>query len=99
MGATRRYYTDQFKQEAIKLAESVGIPQAASDLGINSGNIRRWQRGPQNVSLNAEQPSGLTDIETENLRPKKELRYVYEVNDILKKSLGIFAKEKSPSSR
>ena len=99
MGATRRYYTDQFKQEAIKLAESVGIPQAASDLGVNPGNIRRWQRGPQNVSLNAEQPSGLTDIETENLRLKKELRYVYEVNDILKKSLGIFAKEKSPSSR
>ena len=99
MGAMRKYYTDQFKQEAIKLAESVGVPQAARDLGVNPGNIRRWKRGLQNGPLNAKQPSDLTDIEKENLRLKKELRYVYEVNDILKKSLGIFAKEKTPPSR
>ena len=41
MGVTRKYYTDQYKEEAVKLAESVGIGRAAKDLGINTSNIRR----------------------------------------------------------
>ena len=87
MGVTRKYYTDQYKEEAVKLAESVGIGRAAKDLGINTSNIRRWQPGPdKSVSSTT-----LTDKDKEILKLKKELRYVYEVNEVLKKSLGIFA--------
>ena len=97
MGASRNFYTDQFKEEAVKLAESVGVAQAAKDLGINATNINRWRRGVQNATSKTGTPTGLSPVEKENLRLKKELRYVYEVNSILKKSLGIFAKEKTPS--
>ena len=97
MGVIRKQYTKQFKEEAVKLAENVGVAQAAQDLGISATNINRWKKGPQNASLKATAASGLSAVEEENLRLKKELRHVYEVNTILKKSLGIFAKDKTPS--
>ena len=34
MGVTRKYYTDQYKEEAVKLSESVGVSRAAKDLGV-----------------------------------------------------------------
>ena len=34
MGITRKYDTDEFKQEAVKLVESVGVSQAANCLKI-----------------------------------------------------------------
>ena len=97
MGVIRRKYTEQFKEEAVKLAENVGVTQAAKDLGITSTNISRWRKGPQNAPIKATAASNFSVVEEENLRLKKELRHVYEVNAILKKSLGIFAKDRTPS--
>ena len=97
MGSSRKFYTDQFKEEAIKLAKSVGIPRAAKELWVHPCNINRWRKCPQQGASGSTEITTLSDVEKENLRLKKELCYVYEVNSILKKSLGIFAKEKSPS--
>ena len=94
MGVTRKYYSDQFKEEAVKLAESVGISRAAKDLGIHTTNLRRWKLQPdQGISS----PS-LTDKDKEILKLKKELRYVYQINEVLKKSLGIFVKDPGKNS-
>ena len=35
----RKKYTDQFKEEDVKLAESFGATKAARDLGIEPSNI------------------------------------------------------------
>ena len=45
MGFIRKTYTDQFKAEAVKVAEDIGIGRAAKDLGVNPGNIHRWKTG------------------------------------------------------
>ena len=98
MGMTRKPYTDQFKEEAVKLAQNVGFNKAANDLGINPCNIRRWHRMAQDGhDENTSSTPPLSELEKENLKLKKELRYLYEINEVLKKSLGIFAKEKNPS--
>lgn len=89
----RRAYTEQFKTEAIRLAESVGMAKAGKDLGVNPANIRRWQRDLQRGPSQGRSSASLDDLEKENFRLKKELRYVNEINDVLKKSLGIFVKE------
>ena len=89
MGAQRRFYTDQFKEEAVKLAESVGIAKAAKDLGINATNITRWRKGPQATPSEPTATPTIAELQKENMRLKKELRYAYEVTEILKKSLGI----------
>ena len=86
MGTTRKYYTDQFKEEALKLAESVGLSQTAKDLGIHISSICRWK---SQTHKNSCSNSSLSEKDKEILKLKKELRYVYEVNEVLKKSLGI----------
>ena len=39
-----RQYTDEFKLEALRLAESVGINQAAKRLGMPSSSLGNWAR-------------------------------------------------------
>ena len=38
-----RKYTDEFKVEAIRLAESVGVAAAAKRLGVADGNLRPFE--------------------------------------------------------
>ena len=38
MGVMRKYDSDQFKEEAMKLAESVGINRVAKDIHTTSGD-------------------------------------------------------------
>ena len=37
-----RQYTDEFKVEAVRLAESVGVAAAAKRLGVPDGSLRNW---------------------------------------------------------
>jgi transposase len=45
MGATRKQYTQEFKQEAVRLITEGGVPlaQASRDLDINPNMLRRWR--------------------------------------------------------
>jgi len=42
----RRKYTDEFKEEAVKLAQRSGVPvsQTAKELGTNAEMLRGWVR-------------------------------------------------------
>ena len=39
----RRKYIPEFKQDAIKLAEKIGITNAANKLDIPLNNLQRWK--------------------------------------------------------
>ncbi len=94
MGASRRNYTDQYKEQAIELAQEIGLAQAAKDLGINPSNIERWRKMSSNSTSKPKVSKDRNSLEQELLKAKKENRYLRKVNDVLKKSLGIFAEEK-----
>jgi transposase len=90
----RKNYTQEYKQEAVELANQVGVSRAAKDLGINEVNIRRWineQVTPKDES------SG--DIEKENRRLRKEIEYLRKINEVLKKSTAIFSQDLHPNFR
>ena len=55
----RRAFTDEFKQEAVRLTESSGrtITQVADNLGIGLSTLTRWKRRYREVDLLA----GITD--------------------------------------
>ena len=89
----RRKYGDEFKEEAVKLAQRSGVPmsQTAKELGLNAGVLRRWVKsfgvrpdGSRNMS---------PDEHSENVRLRRELKRVTEERDILKKAVGIFTRE------
>jgi len=88
----RRKFTNEFKLEAVKLAERGEVPvaQVARDLGLHETVLRRW------MQRYGKRPNGtrLTPEEHEELiRLRREVRRVTEERDILKKAVSIFSKE------
>lgn len=92
----RRQYTREFKLEAIRLIKDRGVSvvQAARDLDIGEGVLRRWLRevggDPQHAfpgqgQLKPEQ------LELERLR--REVIKLKAERDILKKAAAYFARE------
>ena len=89
----RRIYSDEFKEESVKLAqrENVPVSQTARELGVNAEMLRRWIRdfGTQRDGSKGMSPQEHSEL----LRLRRELRRITEERDILKKAMGIFTRE------
>jgi transposase len=88
----RRKFTNEFKLEAVKLAEegTVSVAQVARDLDLSESVLGRW------IKLFGQRADGsrLTPDEREELiRLRRENRRLTQERDILKKAVSIFSKE------
>jgi transposase-like protein len=88
----RVLFTEDFKKDAVDLAERVGLSQAGRDLGIDPGYIRRWGRQQKNISTNNDQLNK-EELLKRNRELEKENGYLRKINDVLKKSTAIFSRE------
>lgn len=86
---TRMHRSDEFKAEALKLADTIGVSAAAQELGINTTQIYAWRRKQAEQSSRSQREDHLA---TEVARLKRELAKAQEENDILKKATAYFAK-------
>ena len=87
----RRSHSKEFKEEAVKLTESMPLTHVAMDLGINSSLLGKWKTEQQVNPVNAF--TGKSTPEHEEIkRLKKELYEVTQQRDILKKAVAIFSK-------
>ncbi len=85
---TRRSYSDEFKQEAIKLVTMQGVSrtQTARDLGIDPQTLRSWLRAAESA------PAAATPTDTaERARLHRENDQLRMERDILRQALGIFS--------
>ncbi len=87
MADNRRQYTQEFKEEAIRLLNTSGKSGhlLEKELGIGSGMIYRWRREAGQDGERAFPGNGLPRDE-ELSRLRKELAEVREDRDILQKS-------------
>ena len=83
-------YTDEFREEAIKLVTESGYTQAqaAESLGMTSKNLNRWLNKSKGVKKEAP-----NEIQKENAALRKELQQLKLEREILKKAAAFFAKE------
>ena len=77
---TRRRFSDEFKEEAVKLITEQGykVSEAARNLDINASMLRRWQRelSPESDgSIDADEKAELQRLRKENktLRMEREI--------------------------
>lgn len=91
MMGRRTPYSDEFKQEAVKLVRDQGMrpAQAARDLGVGADTLRRWldETAPPSAHHSTPQVSG-----AELARLRRENEQLRMERDILKKALGIFSR-------
>ena len=96
-----RRYTDEFKMEAVRLAETVGGTVAAKRLGVPDGSLRNWinrSRGgklesPERSAVGGKRKRTLSEVEAENERLRRELESTQLDLEIVKKAAAYFAKE------
>ena len=94
-----RQYTDEFKVEAVRLAESIGGNPAAKRLDIPESSLWNWIKLSRAGKLNARGAGAVpvkrsvTELEAENSRLRRELPNAKLDLDIVKKAAAYFAKE------
>lgn len=88
-----RQYDEQYKREAVKLAESSKKPlsQVARELGIHDNNLRKWVVRYGTPVETAQGSLTLEDSLRENARLRRELAERSEEVEILKKAATWFA--------
>ena len=85
----RQRRSDEYKAEAVKLADRVGVPDAAEQLGIQPASIYNWR-----AKLRREETSSVAEnrLELENARLRRELAEQKEELALLKKASAYFAR-------
>lgn len=86
----RRRFSDEFKQEAVALAERLGVSDAASELGLSSSQLYDWRQKAQLVKARGQIDQ---DQAREIGRLKRQLAEQAEELAILKKAAAYFAKD------
>ncbi len=86
---TRRRYSPEFKQEALGLAEKVGMAEAAAQLNVQTSQLYGWRTKAQ---ANARQGEAERALTAENARLKRLLTEKEQEVAILKKASAYFAK-------
>ena len=91
---TRRRYTDDFKAQAILLAESLGPAKAARQLDMSVKTLSNWldaSRAGRPLSSASRKP--VSELESELARLRAENATLKMERDILKKATAFFARE------
>ena len=92
---TRKKYTREFKQDAVRLVTEQGYNQseAARNLGINRGMLGRWVKELEEDESEAFRGNGKLTSEQALLRQlREENRRLKMERDILKKAMAIFSR-------
>ena len=95
-GVPNRRYPPEFKLKAIRLAETVGVNEAAKRLGIPQSSIGNWLRITRRgatvapTKSGADALSGKADIEVKNARLRRELANAKLDLEIVKKAAVYF---------
>ena len=85
----RKRYSKEFKDEALALAEKLGVPAAAKELGLHESQLYGWR-----VKSRADRDQSETERNqaAEIARLKRQVADQAEELSILKKAAAYFAK-------
>ena len=85
-------YDQNFKVEALKLSDDIGVKKACEQLNVNYGTLAGWRK--QRVKKHKEGKNTEADIHKENSRLKKEIAELKNANEILKDALTFFVQDR-----
>jgi len=93
-----KQYDKEFKIQTVRMIQEQGksVAQAARELGIAENTLYRWVSEYKQDPVNAFRGSGNLKIEEKTvLKLQKRIRQLEMENEILKKAMHIFAKDRN----
>lgn len=85
----RKQHSPEFRSEALKLAERIGVAAAARELSLYESQLYAWRSKRQQQMTSSERES---ELAAENARLKRQLAERDEELAILQKAATYFAK-------
>jgi transposase len=97
MPAPQRRFTQDFQDEAVRLAETSGRSrrEIAQDLGIGLSTLRHWIDRRRERQIEQPPQDRQEDVAAELKRLRRENEILRQERDILKRATAFFAKEGS----
>ena len=86
---TRIKNSPEFKAEALKLSEKVGVAAAAKQLGLHESQLYGWRKAVKNGNSTSQRER---ELAVEVAKLKRQLAEQAEELDIVKKTATYFAK-------
>ena len=88
-------YSREFKEEALKLSDEIGVKKAASQLGLPYYTLADWRnRTRDRITGQPKKELSMTEQEIRIRELERENAELKEANEILKDALGFFAKDR-----
>ena len=97
MPEPKKLFTQEFRDEAVRLAQTSGCSrrEVASDLGIGLSTLRNWIDRRRDRQMDEPSPDGQEDMAAELKRLRRENEVLRQEREILKRATAFFAKEGS----
>jgi transposase len=91
-------YSQEYRDEAVKLSEELGTTGAARQLGISISNIHTWRGKIKSPNGSGEKPgqskaASFLEMEEENRRLRKENGNLKKTNEMLKAVTAFFSQD------
>lgn len=94
-------YSKEFKIQAVERCKAVGLKKTSEELGVCAASLSNWKRlfDPSSDQSRPKDKPTYEELQKEVKRLRKELSYVEEINEVLKKSTAIFSNDKFRGSK
>ncbi len=91
----RRKYTQEFKEEAVKLITEQGysLAEAGRNLDVHPNILGKWKKDIEGVAGAELSAAGIVSVQSELKCLRKENKRLRMEREILKKAAAFFAKE------
>ena len=95
--ANKMNYDKEFKEDAIRLSDEIGVKKAADQLGLHYSTLSTWRSRSKQYRDIAFVGSGnkrrepMSEKDRKIYEMEKHIRELERSNDILKEALGFFA--------
>ena len=86
---TRKQHTPEFRNEALRLAERIGVAAAARELSLYESQLYNWRSKQQQQMTSSEREN---ELAAEKARLKRQLAEQAEELAIIQKAATYFAK-------
>lgn len=86
-------YSKEFKEEAKRLSDEIGLKKAAAQLGIPYYTLADWRNRSKHKPKETVELSE-KELRIRNRELEREVAELREANNILKDALGFFAKDR-----
>ena len=108
MARNQRTYDNEYKAQAVKLAQEIGGDKAAKELGIPNGTIYCWikafKEGRLSAAVASHTPNNALSLNDELIELRKrvkeqEIRRLKEENEFLEEASAFFAASRRKSAK